>query len=173
MWIFAPIMRVGEGAIFKNPPTLPEEDFHLYQAIEKQWKTSQHYEQVQELLASVKIPFAVTKVIGLGLGPLVIKSQVFERVVFQHALVSVLRQKLSISLSPLVQDPAYNQRARDILYSAGLTVLEDPQALLELDESSILLTISPGLPVKDIVADTCRPGVIIWNDEAPHIQEPR
>ncbi|KAI0540751.1 hypothetical protein GGR58DRAFT_105760 [Xylaria digitata] len=170
MWIYAPIRRVGEGLEFKNPPTPPEEDFNMYQAIEKQWKTSQHFEQVQEVLASVEIPFTVTKVIGLGLGPLVLKSRVFDRCVFQHALVSVLRKNFSISLNPFVQGPVCTQRDRDILYSAGLTVLEDPQALLELGESSILLTISPGLPVKDIVVDTCRPGIIIWNKEIPDIR---
>lgn len=171
MRIYSPIMRVGQGVKFQTPPTPPEQDFDRFQAIEQQWKTSQHFEQVQELLASVKIPFTLTltKVIGLGLGPIVFNSRVFERFVFQHALVSVLRQKFSVSLNPIVQDPAYSQRDRDILSSAGVTVLEDPQALLELDESSILLTISPGLPVKDIVADTCRPGIIIWNGGAPHI----
>ncbi|KAI1428469.1 hypothetical protein F5Y12DRAFT_25968 [Xylaria sp. FL1777] len=172
MWIYAPIRKV-EGLEFENPPTPPEEDFNLYQAIEQQWKTSQHFEQVQEVLASVEIPSTLTKAIGLGLGPLVLKSRVFERCVFQHALVSVLRQKFSISSKPFVQDPIYTQRDKDILYSAGLTVLEDPQALLELDESSILLTISPGLPVKDIVVDTCRPGIIIWNKEVPDIRSLR
>ncbi|KAI1291635.1 hypothetical protein F5Y03DRAFT_376356 [Xylaria venustula] len=170
MWICAPIRRVGEGLELRNPPTPPEEDVNMYQAMEQQWKTSQHFEQVQEVLASVEIPFVVTKVIGLGLGPLVLNSRLYERCVFQHALISVLRQKFSISLNPFVQDPSYTQRDKDILYSVGLTVLEDPQALLELDESSILLTISPGLPVKDIVVDTCRPGVIIWNKEVPDIR---
>lgn len=170
MWICAPIRRLGGGLEFKTPPTPPEQDFNIFQAMEQQWKTSQHFEQVQEVLASVEIPFTVAKVIGLGLGPLVLKSRVFERCVFQHALVSVLRQIFSISSNASVQDPSYTQRDRDILYSAGLTVLEDPQALLELDESSILLTINPDLPVKDIVVDTCRPGIIIWNNEAPDIR---
>jgi hypothetical protein len=168
MWICAPIRRFGIGLEFKNPPTSPEEDFSMYQTIVQQWKTSQHFEQVQDVLASVEIPFAVTKVIGLGLGPLVLKSRVFERSVFQHALVSVLRQKFSISSSAYVQDPAYTQRDRNILHSAGLTVLEDPQGLLELDEYSILLAISPNIPIKDIVADICRPGIIIWNSLTPN-----
>ncbi|KAI0465811.1 hypothetical protein F4859DRAFT_507814 [Xylaria cf. heliscus] len=167
MWICAPIRLLGQAPEFEHPPTPPEDDFNLYQAFEQQWKTSQHFEQVQEVLASIKIPFTVTKVIGLSLGPLVFKSRMFKRRVFQHALVSVLRQKLSISLNPFVQDPSYTQRDRDILYSAGLTVLEDPQALLELDESSILVAICAGLPVKDIVVDTCRPGIIIWDNEGP------
>ncbi|KAI8954706.1 hypothetical protein F4801DRAFT_446107 [Xylaria longipes] len=172
MWIGAPIRRIGIGLEFKNPPTPPEEDFNMYQTIVQQWKTSQHFEQVQDVLASVEIPFAVTKVIGLGLGPLVVKSRVFERCVFQHALISVLRQKFSISSSAYVQDPAYTQRDRNILHSAGLTVLEDPQGLLELDEYSILLAISPNIPIKDIVADICRPGIIIWNNLTPNPRPP-
>ncbi|KAI0400829.1 hypothetical protein F4802DRAFT_601591 [Xylaria palmicola] len=170
MWICAPIRRIGEFAEFKDPPNPPEEDFNIYQAIEKQWKASEHFGQVQEMLASVEIPFTVTKVISLALGPLVLKSRVVERCTSQHALASVLRQRFSISLNPIVQDPIYTQRDKNILYSAGFTVLEDPQALLELDEFSILLAISPDLPVKDIVADICRPGIIIWNREAPHIR---
>lgn len=170
MWICAPIRQYGIGLEFKNPPTPPEEDFNIYQTIVQQWKTSQHFEKVQDVLASVEIPFAVTKIIGLGLGPLVVKSRVFERFVFQHALISVLGQKFSISSNAYVQDPAYTQRDRNILHSAGLTVLEDPQGLLGLDEYSILVAISPNLPIKDIVADICRPGIIIWNSLTPHIR---
>ncbi|KAI1737719.1 hypothetical protein F4680DRAFT_204337 [Xylaria scruposa] len=167
MWIVAPIRRVGTGLEFKNPPTPPEEDFNMYQTIVQQWKTSQHFEQVQDVLASVEIPFAVTKVIGFGLGPLVLKSRVFDRCVFQHALIPVLGQKFSLSSSAYVQDPAYTQRDRNILHSAGLKVLEDPRGLLELDEYSILVAISPGFPIRDIVADICRPGIIIWNSLNP------
>ncbi|KAJ3563191.1 hypothetical protein NPX13_g8288 [Xylaria arbuscula] len=170
MRICNPIRRFGPGFKFKSPPTPPEEDFNMYQTIVQQWKTSQHFEQVQDVLASVEIPFAVTKVIGIGLGFLVAKSRVVERCVLQHALVSVLGQRFSISSSAFVQDPVYTQRDRNILHSAGLTVLEDPQGLLELDEHSILLTISADLPIKDIVADICRPGIIIWNSPFPDIR---
>ncbi|KAI0101991.1 hypothetical protein GGR51DRAFT_528217 [Nemania sp. FL0031] len=162
MWICAPIRKIGIGLEFKNPVTPPKEDFNIYQTIIQQWKTSQHFEQVQDILTSVEVPFVITKVIGLGLGPLVIKSHVFDRCVVQHALISVLRQNFSIS-SAYVQDPAYTSRDKNILHLAGLPVLEDPQGLLELDEYSILVAISPNLPIKDIVADICRPGIIIWN----------
>ncbi|KAI1365213.1 hypothetical protein F5Y08DRAFT_328197 [Xylaria arbuscula] len=170
MWICNPIRRYGTGLEFISPPTPPEEDFNMYQTIVQQWKTSQHFEQVQDVLASVEIPFAVTKVIGFGLGFLVAKSRVFERCVLQHALVSVLGQRFSVSSSVYVQDPVYTQRDRNILHSAGLTVLEDPQGLLELDEYSILLAISPGIPIKDIVADICRPSIIIWDSPFPDIR---
>lgn len=121
------------------------------------------------MLATIEIPFTLTKVIALALGTLIIESQVRERTVLQHALVSALhstlvqRGMLSVSSERFVQDPAYTQRDRDILHSAEFTVLDDPQAFLELDESSVLVSICPNPPVEDIVADLCRPGLIIWN----------
>lgn len=115
----------------------------------------------------------MTKVIGFGLGPLVINSRLFDRCVSQHALISVLGQKFSISSSAYVQDPVYTPRDRNILHSAGLTVLEDPQGLLELDEYSILVAISPNIPIEDIVADICRPAIIIWNSVDTDSRPPR
>ncbi|OTA96504.1 hypothetical protein M434DRAFT_27641 [Hypoxylon sp. CO27-5] len=171
MRIYAPIILLRHDPECMPPPAPPSEDFTTYQAIERQWKTSQHYEQLQEILATIEVPFIPTKVIALALGPLTLMSQVCERSVLQHALVSVLhstlvqRGILSVSSQQYVQDPAYTQRDRDTIHSAGLAVLDDPQALLELDESSVLICICPGIPIEDIVADICRPSIIIWDRE--------
>ncbi|KAH9989415.1 hypothetical protein F4779DRAFT_632181 [Xylariaceae sp. FL0662B] len=157
MRIFAPIRRLHDRPEYKKPPAPPAEDFSTCQAIERQWKTSQHYERLQAMLSTIEIPFRLTKVIGIGLGPFILGSQISKRSVLQHALVSVLhsalvqRSILSVSSERYAQDPAFTQRDRAILNWAGLTVLDDPQALLD-----------PDLPVRDIVADTCRPGIIIW-----------
>jgi hypothetical protein len=169
MRICAPIRLLGDDPEYKKPPAPPAEDFSTYKAIEQQWRTSQHYERLQEVLATIEVPFTLTKVIALALGPLVLGSQVCKRHILQHALVSALhstlvqRGILSVLSERYVQDPAYTQRDRDILRAAGLTVLGDPQAFLELDESSVLVCINPEVPVKDIVADICRPGIITWN----------
>ncbi|KAI1138078.1 hypothetical protein F5Y05DRAFT_50427 [Hypoxylon sp. FL0543] len=168
MRICAAIRLLNNSPEDKEPPAPPVEDFSTYQAMERQWRASQHYEQVQAILATIEVPCSLTKVIGLALGALVPRSQVIKRHVLQHALISAIHSTLvrhgilSVSSKQYVQDPAYSQRARDILHSAGLTVLEDPQALLELDESSVLVCINTELPVEDIVADICRPGIIIW-----------
>ncbi|KAI0836809.1 hypothetical protein F5Y06DRAFT_95046 [Hypoxylon sp. FL0890] len=169
MRIVAPVRLLGDDPEYKKPPAPPAEDFSTYQAIETQWRISQHYERLREILATIEIPFTLTKVIALALGPLILGLQVCKRHVLQHALVSAVhstlvhRGILSVSSKQYVQDPAYSQRDRGILHSAGLTVLDDPQALLELDESSVLVCINPDMPVKDIVADICRPGIIIWS----------
>ncbi|KAI5857448.1 hypothetical protein GGS23DRAFT_587480 [Durotheca rogersii] len=173
MRIFPPIMWLRDDhPVYRIPPTPPAEDFSAYQAIERQWRTTQHYERLQEILATVEIPFALTKLVALALGPFTIKSRLLDRPVLQHALVSAIhstlvqRGILSLSSERYVQDPAYTQRDRDILDSLGLTVLYDPQAFLELDESSVLVCISPNPPVNEIVADICRPGIIIWDRES-------
>ncbi|TGJ86224.1 hypothetical protein E0Z10_g2522 [Xylaria hypoxylon] len=147
MRIVAPIALLSNRPEYTKPPAPPAppaEDFGTYQALEREWRTSQHYERLQEMLATIVFPFTLTKVIGLALGALVIRSQVCESTVLQHALVSALhstlvqRGILSASSKQYVQDPIYTQRDREILHSAGLTVLDDPQALLDLDESSVL-----------------------------------
>ncbi|KAI0468693.1 hypothetical protein F4859DRAFT_524217 [Xylaria cf. heliscus] len=149
MQICAPIRLLSNSPEYKKPPAPPAEDL--------------------EMFATIEIPCSLTKVIALALGPLVLKSQISERHVVQHALVSAIhsiliqRGILSMSSKQHVQDPAYTQRDRGILHSAGSTVLEDPQAWLELDENSVLICINSSLPVRDIVADICCPGIIIWD----------
>ncbi|KAI1268138.1 hypothetical protein F5Y18DRAFT_415594 [Xylariaceae sp. FL1019] len=109
-------------------------------------------------LTTIPIPFTLEKIIGLRSGALVFRSQLRIRPVLHHALISTPH-------SILVQHPAYTDRDRNILRSVGFTILDDPQALLDLNESCALVAISAGLPIRDIVADLCRPGLIIWGRE--------
>jgi hypothetical protein len=155
------------------PPSFAEA-FGAYQAIEREWKMSQHYRQLEGILATVDIPSTLTKIIGFCLGPIIIGSQVLEHRVVQHALISALdltltqRGNLSGSSRRYVQDPAYARQDMDVLQSAGLTILQDPQGLLELDESSVLVSINSNFPIKEVVADICRPGIIIWDKGEPN-----
>lgn len=170
--------NVRDSPLEMQPPAPPEEDLNTYWAMERQWKTSEHYAQLQEVLTNVEIPFPLTKVIAVASGKLVVRSQVNKRRVLHHSLVSDLRSTLvrrglflptASSARPYVQDPAYTQRDKDILRSAEFTVLDDPQAWLELDESSVLVCINAAFPIADIVADICRPALIIWDRKrGPH-----
>ncbi|KAI0190762.1 hypothetical protein EV127DRAFT_481001 [Xylaria flabelliformis] len=163
------LYNIDKNPLYTKPPAPPEEDLSTYQTIEKQWKTSEHYTQIHEMLAKIEIPFTLTKIIAVALGPLVVNSQVLQGRVFQHSLVIALystlvrRGTLSVSSKPYIQDPAYTQRDRDILCSAKFIVLDDPQAWLEINESSVLVCINADIPVRDIVADIGRPALIIWD----------
>jgi hypothetical protein len=61
------------------------------------------------------------------------------------------------------QDPAYTLIDELILHEAGFTVLDDPRAFLEVDEASIVIAISPDIPIKQIIADIARPAILIWD----------
>ncbi|KAJ2969941.1 hypothetical protein NUW58_g9847 [Xylaria curta] len=155
-----------------------EELGKAFHEIEQKWKTSEYYDKLQAALATVKTPIVLDKVIGVALGPLIIRTLVNRRSIIQHALISAIesillqRGVLSVSSGRYVQDPVYTQRDRDVLCSAGFTILDDPQAFLTLDDSSILVSINPDIPVKQIVADICRPSIIIWPRKYDSVYQP-
>ncbi|KAI0097356.1 hypothetical protein GGR51DRAFT_553120 [Nemania sp. FL0031] len=145
-----------------------EELLEAFRDIERKWRTSHYYQQLQAALAKVNPPFVLDKIFGVALGHLTSGTRLNHDSVLQHILLSAIHSNfiehnvLSVSSKRYVQDPAYSQQHRDALFLAEFTVLEDPHAFLALDNSSVLLSINPDIPVKQIVADICCPGVIIW-----------
>jgi hypothetical protein len=52
---------------------------------------------------------------------------------------------------------------REVLTDIGFEMIDDPRGWLEIDERSVVLSVAPNVPVKEIIADTARPAVVIWN----------
>lgn len=61
------------------------------------------------------------------------------------------------------QDPIYTPVDEQVLREAGFTVVDDPRAFLEVDEASVIIAISPDIPVRQIIADIARPAIMIWD----------
>lgn len=61
------------------------------------------------------------------------------------------------------QDPAYNDVDREVLGELGVTILENPRGFLEVDETSVVFSQAPDVPVRQIVADIAKPAVMVWN----------
>ncbi|KAK3945375.1 hypothetical protein QBC46DRAFT_116863 [Diplogelasinospora grovesii] len=61
------------------------------------------------------------------------------------------------------QGPRYTDVDRQVLEDQGITVLDDPKAFLEIDEETVVLSICPEIPVRQIVADIARPAMMIWD----------
>lgn len=61
------------------------------------------------------------------------------------------------------QEPAYHPLDKAVLSAAGVVVLDDPRAFLEVDETSVVVSVAPDIPVREIVADIARPAVLIWD----------
>ncbi|KAG7119653.1 hypothetical protein HYQ46_010932 [Verticillium longisporum] len=110
------------------------------------------------------LPSTLTKIVAFGFGSLTFKGGLNETPIHQHTLMLLLRDIVfpKNELACIAQDPDYTDADRLALAAAGVGVVEDPRAFLEVDEQSIVLSFSPNAPVKQIVTEISRPGIIIW-----------
>lgn len=125
--------------------------------------------------AAPRMP-AVTKIVAFAMGTISLRdhpNRSYTRSLQQHALVLAIRSILDEEreegrggLACFAQDPEYSEVDKAVLREHGITVLEDPQGFLDVDEGSVVLSFSPNVPVKQIVADIARPAMIMW--EPPH-----
>jgi hypothetical protein len=68
------------------------------------------------------------------------------------------------------QDPSYTAVDKRLLQNKGVTVLEDPRGFLEVDDDSVVISVCPTVPVRQIVADIAKPMVLIW-DSGVEVEE--
>ncbi|KAF2669060.1 hypothetical protein BT63DRAFT_439800 [Microthyrium microscopicum] len=107
-----------------------------------------------------------TKIVGFGLGS-PSHSMLYDDgtkddapvcgIFAQHAAVvmiaEILKQKNGKAPVVLCQDPAYTENDKELLESNGIMTIESPMGFLEVDQSSVVITVSPNVPVKQIIAD--------------------
>ena len=133
------------------------------------WEKTVEYRKLEKVLKHVA-HHDITKVINIAPGSMEfgMDFEDFSRSATQHALMIMLYQSLQKKASKdsikfYAQDPRYT--AVDILTLSlhGCEVLEDPQALIEMDNDSVVFACCPGFPLKDITADLARPAMLIWD----------
>lgn len=61
------------------------------------------------------------------------------------------------------QDPVCKKNDIVAAGEHGIKIVEDPDAFLEVDESTVVVTVAPDIAVRQIVFDIARPAVLIWN----------
>lgn len=88
----------------------------------------------------------------------------------QHALMLQVRDMLQECAGRdagdakcYAQDPGYTAVDEQVLGAEGVEVVEDPEGFLEVDEASVVISVCPNVPVRQIVADIARPAVLIWD----------
>jgi hypothetical protein len=139
----------------------------------EKWKVTEQHQTLQATFASTPGLSKARKVIGLALGGLVHGPEVSERSFLQYALLLSLREFISKGgrsnssesadeVACFAQDPMLFPTAVEALGSAGITVLDDPEAFLEIDDTTLVLSIAPNVPVKQIVTEIARPAAIVW-----------
>ncbi|KAK1595897.1 uncharacterized protein LY79DRAFT_95789 [Colletotrichum navitas] len=148
---------------------------------EKTWKKSPQCRELKDILSLVLTPNVINKIICFGLGDLTPDSDDDEyhicsghsapRCHIQHAvaltLAQILGDRTGREIRCYSQDPAYTQASIEFLKSRNIVVLNDPQGFLDVDEHTLVFSVAPTVPVKQIVTDLARPAVIIWDNETP------
>ncbi|KAM3503696.1 hypothetical protein MY11210_008619 [Beauveria gryllotalpidicola] len=100
------------------------------------------------------------------------------RSAFQHAAALTMAAALTTTTTTTMaaagetvrcyaQDPAYAAEEKKLLAALGFTVLEDPKGFLEVDEATLVFSVTPNIPVRQVVADMGWPAAMVWNRIEP------
>ena len=93
----------------------------------------------------------------------------------QHAavetMVEALKEKHGYDIQCYGQDPRYNDIDKEFLNSIDITPLADPKGFLEIDSNTLVFSVGPNVPVKQIVADVQWPGAMLWDTVKPESEE--
>lgn len=130
------------------------------------WEASQMCKDLRSTLETIPKTLDISGVLGFSCSSMSIDRN-SGRSEFQHALILTIRDWLRVrnrsgKIPCYVQDPMYTSIDKSILKESNVAVLDDPQGLLEIDDSSVVFSCSSNIPIKEIVADLARPAVLIW-----------
>jgi hypothetical protein len=160
----------------KRPDLPHEEAEEFFKTSLERWEASGQCKQLRSILASAKMPLGITKIVAFACGPflrIIPEPQCSRgsvRSATQHALIFTLLDilsknnvRVSEEIKCYAQDPAYSAIDKSLLEQAGVKVLVDPEAFLEVDESTVVLSFCPNVCVRQVVADIARPAMMIWD----------
>jgi hypothetical protein len=134
------------------------------------WRASHECKKIKDTLMATGLPKNITKIIAFACCTMSGARDELKSRITQHALILTIRDVLQEKnptadgeIKCYAQDPLYTDVDKAILKGAGVQVLNDPFGFLEVDDSSVVISFAPGIPVRQIIADIARPAIMIWN----------
>ena len=136
------------------------------------WEAGDQCAQLRGAFDAASLPRA-TKIVAFACSTMiVVEDDDRSHPVAQHAAVLTLQEVLTRRLREagdestrvrcFAQDPMYKPADVEVLQEVGIEVLEDPRAFLEVDEETVVVCVSPNVPVREVVADIARPAAMVW-----------
>lgn len=147
-----------------------------FRSYRRAWMKSETYPWLMRQVRSMAHIACLNKIVCFGLGSLgLMDEQSLAHPHTQHAavetIVKTLKELRSCDILCYAQDPAYNDADKEVLRSIGITPINDPKGFLEVDSNTLVISVNPNIPVKQIIADVQWPGGMIWNTVEPEGQE--
>lgn len=159
----------------------------FFQSSRNLWEASEACQELKSTIASLSIHHPICKIIAFACGSMTYfiprDKRQSRRSTFQHALILTLKDILDErrktetndgfvkegndneagNIKCFAQDPDYSDIDRAVLEEHGITVLDDPRAFIEVDDSSVVFSCAADAPVKEIVSEIARPAMMIWD----------
>ncbi|KKY32456.1 hypothetical protein UCDDA912_g07591 [Diaporthe ampelina] len=141
---------------------------NAFQAYRGAWEASEDCLRLKSSMAAAASLPGITKIIAFACSSISRDVDQAVRSASQHALILTLRDVLQASqpgvqIRCLAQDPVYTGVDKTVLSEVGITVVDDPQGFLEVDDQSVVLSFSPNVPVRQIITDLARPVILAWD----------
>lgn len=166
-----------EDPNFSLPPPIIDEQLRAaWDAAQQAWLRSDAHRELTKILRDqARVPATVQRVICFGLGSIEQRSGPWENDVCpatQHAaaltVAAILGERRAGGqpLPVIVQDPAYEAAELRLLATQGFEVVGGERGMAAfalVDDDSFIISCSPDVPVKQIVADLARPAGMMWN----------
>lgn len=134
----------------------------LYDMHKKEWYKTGAFRCLIDLLSAATFKTPIDKIVCFGLGTT--KSY---RSCLQHNAAQTISTALKILQEKPVpmysQDPAYNDLDKELLEEEGFVIVDDPKGLLEITATTLIFSMNPGFPLKQIVCDGQWPAAMLWN----------
>ncbi|KAJ9482201.1 hypothetical protein VN97_g11238 [Penicillium thymicola] len=128
------------------------------------WEDGETCKNFKSTLSSSASGHDINKIIGLACGSLSLPNN--DCAASQTALLVTLRSWLKERdqdkiVFCYIQDPLNTPVDKEVLADVGFEMIDDPRGWLEADEWSVVLSVAPNVPVKEIIADIARPAILI------------
>ncbi|RDL35203.1 uncharacterized protein BP5553_07134 [Venustampulla echinocandica] len=142
------------------------------------WQKSDACRSLKQHLATATFSVSINKIVCFGLGSLTGTDKPHpSRSNTQHAAVEtmaeVLKERSGRSIHCYAQEPEYNAVDKEFLETIKITPVDDPKGFLEVDANTLVISVNPNVPVKQIIADIQWPAAMLWNTVEPEEAETR
>jgi hypothetical protein len=134
------------------------------------WGNERLFAELGSILTKTGILPLINNVVAFSCGSITYLSgwPLQQRSMSQHALILAVRDlvertgyKEPGTVKCYAQDPIYGLLDQRILGDEGIMLVNDPKGFLQVDEGSFVISILPGIPVHDVIADIARPMVMV------------
>lgn len=176
---------IGHTSLVKPSGWSLQELQAVFRTHQQAWRQGPQCESLAAVLGSAEMAVPITKVICFGLGRLdawektslreleasVARSATQHAAALTMAKVLARRAGQSDALLCYAQDPIYTDVEKSLLASVGISVINDPKGFLAVDANTLVFSVTPDVPVRQIVADVQWPAAMVWDEIQPESED--